>query len=238
MSEFRWTLLPLALAITSPVRAGPQDTGTAAFVPAQWKSVLTVRGELTGDSFPDAVLVVQQDDPARRIRNDGLGETILDTNPRRLIVLAGSRSGFRQIASTDRLIPPQGSTESTCLADPLEDGEVKIERGVLQATIHYWMSCGGWGVTNRKYKFRLEQGRFRLIGFDRLNFSRSSGLGDEVSTDYLRGRVKRTTDLIIIGEGTGERPKIQWSRIRPPRIFLENVAIAECDILDPSPSWC
>ena len=93
---------------------------TARFVPARWKSAMVVRGELTGDRIPDVVLLVQGTDPARRIRNENLGESVLDTNPRRLIVLQGTPAGLRQIAASDRLVPPQGNAEASCLADPLE----------------------------------------------------------------------------------------------------------------------
>lgn len=80
----------LLLALASAIACQPagaksssqSETGdTARFVPARWKSAMVVRGELTGDSIPDAVLVVQGTDPAKRIRNEGLGASVIDTNP-------------------------------------------------------------------------------------------------------------------------------------------------------------
>jgi hypothetical protein len=127
----------LAAATSGQVVAKPEPGEFAQYVPANWQLVSTVRGELTGDRFPDAALVLQQTDPARRIPNNGLGEPVLDTNPRRLIVLAGSKAGFRWIASSDRLLPPQGDADSSCLADPLEDGGVMIERRLLRVNLHF-----------------------------------------------------------------------------------------------------
>lgn len=228
----------LALAIAVQPAAAREMDDTAHFVPARFKSELVVRGELTGDAFPDAVLILQDTDPAKRIRNDGLGNELLDTNPRRLIVLQGSASGLRQIASSDRVIPPRGNTDSPCLADPLEEGHIKIERGLIKINLNYWVSCGSYGTSQKAYTLRVEQGRVRLIGFDGLSFSRASGLGDEISIDYLRGRVKRTSDVVVIGDESKARPKVRWSRIRPQVIWFEDLNVVACDELDPQPSWC
>ncbi len=228
----------LALAGASPAVADSTDADIARFVPAQWKSVHIQRGDLTGDNIPDVVLLVQGTDPAKRIHNDGLGEALLDTNPRRVIVLQGLANGFRQIAASERLVPAEGNAESRCLADPLEDGGITIRNRLLKVDLNYWLSCGGYGVTQRFYTFRAERGRMRLIGFDRLNYSRASGIGDAISIDFLRGRIKRSSDMVVIGEDNGKRTKVRWSRTRPQLFWLEDVAVTTCDDPDPLPTWC
>lgn len=235
----KWQLGLVAFASAASA-AAPEEMDPAAqrFVPAGWNVVLHRRGELGGDRGPETVLVIQGMARARLIPNGGLGPDVLDTNPRRLIVLAGSAGGLRQIAASDHLIPPQGSEDSPCLADPLEDGDVRIEHGILHVDLHYWLSCGSYGVTNRRYKFRLEQGQFRLIGFDRLEFSRSSGEGEERSVDYLRGRIKRTPGIAMFDDDAARPAKVSWSRFAPQRLRLEDLRIAECNNLDPAPGWC
>ena len=230
--------LGAALAVALQPALARTVEPAAAFVPRGWKSEMVVRGELTGDAIPDVVLLVQANDPARRVRNEHLGEAVLDTNPRRLIVLRGTPGGLRQIAASDRIIPPKGNAESTCLADPLEDGDIKIERGLIKINLNYWASCGSWGSSSRTYTLRVEQDRVRLIGFDRMSFSRASGLGNEISIDYLRGRVKHSSEVVVIGDETGKPPKVRWERVRPQAIYLEDLAVTRCDDLDPQPSWC
>jgi hypothetical protein len=231
-------VVALATAIAAQSSVARENDDTARFVPAHFESELVARGELTGDTIPDAVLLVQGTDPARRTRNDGLGQSLLDTNPRKLIVLQGTGSGLRQIASSDTLVPPKGNADAPCLADPLEDGQIKIERRLIKVNLNYWVSCGSYGTSQKAYTLRVEQGRVRLIGFDSLSFSRASGLGDAISTDYLRGRVKRTSDVVVIGEEAKARPKVRWSNIRPQAIWLEELNVTACDDLDRRPSWC
>jgi hypothetical protein len=231
-------VVALASAIAAQSSVARENEDTARFIPAHFEVELVVRGELTGDSIPDAVLLVQGTDPARRTRNDGLGQSLLDTNLRRLLVLQGTGSGFRQIASSDMLVPPKGNADTPCLADPLEDGQIKIERGLIKVNLNYWVSCGSYGTSQKTYTLRVEQGRVRLIGFDGLSFSRASGLGDEISIDYLRGRIKRTSDVVVIGEHAKARPKVRWSHIRPQAIWLEELNVTACDELDPQPNWC
>lgn len=108
----------------------------------------------------------------------------------------------------------------------------------MKVDLNYWVSCGSYGTTRRTYTLRQEQGRVRLIGFDRLSYSRSSGLGDEVSIDYLRGRIKHTSDVVVIGDENSKPPKVRWSRMRPQVLWLEDLNVAACNDLDPQPNWC
>lgn len=191
-------------------------------------------GDLTGDGIRDVVMVIRGADPALIIHNDQLGASELDTNPRRLLVYAGSAQGWRQIAVSNGFIPPAGSEDSSCLADPLAEGGIEIARGVLAVKLHYWLSCGGWDVTSNTFKFKREGSRLRLIGFDHTEFMRNSGEGEESSFNFLTSRKSMTPfaidDLI---------PKhLRWSRIKPQRFYLDSIDLAQCPAIDKSVYLC
>ena len=181
-------------------------------------------GDLTGDGINDVAMVIRRDDLKLVIHNDRLGASELDTNPRRLLVFAGGAAGYRQIAATDRFIPPADSEDSSCLEDPLAEGGIAIARGMLSVKLHYWLSCGGWGVTSNMFKFRREGERFRLIGFDRTEFIRNSGEGEESSVNFLTSRKSITP--FAIDDSVPKR--LRWSRIKPQRYYLDSIDFAAC----------
>jgi hypothetical protein len=203
-------------------------------VPEGWKVDATAFGDLTGDGVSDFAMVVRQDDPKQVIRNDRLGAEQIDTNPRRLLIFAGSATGFKQIAASDRMIPPAGDVDNVCLVDPLEDGGVLIKAGVLSVNLHYWQSCGGWGTASNTYKFRREGARFRLIGFDRTEFMRNSGEGDELSVNFLTSR--KSTTPFAIDDSIPRR--LKWSRIRAQKLYLDSVDIEACLAIDQTTNLC
>ena len=125
--------------------------------------------------------------------------------------------------------------------DPLEDGGVSLARGVLLVSLHYWVSCGSYGVTNRAYKFRKEGTRYRLIGLDISSYSRSTGLGDDTSINFLTGRRKQLSGVAMIEREDGEKPappKTVWSKIGLHTFYLNHMDIKACDDYDRSPLWC
>jgi hypothetical protein len=199
-----------------------------AHIPKGWRVILDTSGDLTGDKKPEAVIVVEEQDKSKIIGNDRLGNQTLNTNPRRLIVLTPTTTGYRQIQSVDGFLPSEGDAESSCLADPLmESGGIEIKKGVLVVTLGYWLSCGSYGVTKDIYRFRQQGSRFRLIGKDTKSYSRSSGEGEEISINYLTGRKRETTGITVIEPDEGgpvAKPKTKWSRIPAEEDqFLDNV---------------
>jgi hypothetical protein len=180
-------------------------------VPDGWKRLEAIEGDLNADGMDDAVLVLEQDDPANRRKHEGLGADELNLNPRRLLVLFRTSNGYRSVLSTDRFLPREHDEESPCLADPLGEGELAIVRNTLRISLNYWLSCGGWGTSNDTFIFRYQQGRFQLIGRDRRTFMRNSGEGSEYSVNYMTGAVKVTDNL---NEFENSKPRTTWKRVR------------------------
>jgi hypothetical protein len=203
-----------------------------AHTPKGWRVILDTSGDLTGDKKPEAVIVVEEQDKSKIIGNDRLGNQTLNTNPRRLIVLTPTTTGYRQIQSVGGFLPSEGDAESSCLADPLmENGGIEIKKGVLIVTLNYWLSCGSYGVTKDIFRFRQQGSRFRLIGKGTKSYSRSSGEGEEISINYLTGRKRETTGITVIEPDEGgpvAKPKTKWSRIPAEEYqFLDNVTTAQ-----------
>ncbi len=222
-------MLSLNATIATAAEEAPHKWAT--YVPKDWRLLLNVEGDLTGDNKPETVIVVEQQDPDLITGNDQLGSPKLNLNPRRLIILSPTQNGYRAIQSVEGFLPSENDDVSTCLADPLmENGGIEIKRGVLSITLNYWLSCGSYGVTTNIYRFRQQGSRFRLIGKDTNSYSRSSGMGDEVSINYLTGRKKETTGITVIGpdEGVAEtKPKTRWSRIKADEQFLDSITTDE-----------
>lgn len=228
------TIWRFGAALILSAAAVSAATAEAPTAPAGWKLVSTVSGDLTGDGNPDLVQVIQRADPKLVIRNEGLGSDVVDTNPRRLLILARAGAGYQRLAAVNGFIPPAGDAETPCLADPLEEGGIAIARGVLSINLRYWLSCGSYGVTGTTFKFRHEAGRFRLIGFDRMEFSRSSGEGEKVSVNFLTNRKSFTA--FAIDDSIQER--LKWTRIKPQRHFLDTLNLSACAPIDTATTLC
>lgn len=222
----------------STVESTADSSVFSAFVPQGWVLVQSAVGDLNKDQQPDAVLVIQQQDQANIIANDGLGMPELNLNPRRLLVLLHSESGYRQVLATEHFLPTEHDEHTPCLADPIEEGGgVGISRGLLTVNLTYWLSCGSYSVSSYQFKFRYDDERFRMIGLDTDHFSRSSGEQYQTSINYLTGKVKRTTGLNMFDES---KPKISWDTLAADkrRFYLDEMNAGCSDENGNRQQWC
>lgn len=231
----------LAIAImtwgvpTSAQVSAPDAKAWATHVPANWKLLEVAK------NGADAVLLVEQNDPSKRIANDGLGTPTLNLNPRSLIFLSGAGGRYEKTGQADKFAPSEGSEDSPCLQDPLLEGGIGFEKRILTVKLHYWMSCGSYSVAIRTFKFRKENSRYRLIGLDILSFSRASGEGEETSINYLSGKMRVKTGVQVIGlEDGAPTPKSQtrWSNVGRDKYYLDSMDQGACIDPDSAPGWC
>jgi len=223
VSHIRHIALAL-LFIATPALSESSDYFNA-WVPAGWKLILSATGDLNRDGIEDAVLVLEETNPANFKPNEGLGAPVLNVNPRRLLILLKTPDGYRKVSSRDNLLPSEHDEDSSpCLADPLlEQGGISISDGRLIVKLGTWLSCGSSGVTQQKFTFRLENDRFRLIGYDHSSFSRSTGEASEDSINYLTGRKKTTTGENVFEKNS--KPEVSWSRISGKhKFYLDEIA--------------
>jgi hypothetical protein len=234
----RW-LRPLlaGMLVLLPLLAMAADEESySRWVPKGWRLEKAVTGDLDKDNVADVVLVLQQNDRRKRVRNEGLGAFELNLNPRRFLVLLNSPDGLRKVAETSRFLPSANDADSPCLADPLEEGGVRIERDLLFIDLHYWLSCGSWGVSHNTFTFRWENGRLRLIGLDGYEFMRNTGERSETSTNFLTGKRKMTAGL---NESDAlAKPSVSWKRIPAIKpLYLDQMS-SFCDAEDQPQKWC
>jgi len=207
LATFSLGLLCLSASVTRALSQPPAPSW-AAWVPNGWKVIKVARGNLTGS--PVAAAIVIEEKSRRNIRkNDAMGSAQLNLNPRTLLLLAKTPDGYREITRSARFLPSEDSAESPCLSDPLmEGGNVEFSGGNLVITLEDFMSCGGWDVTNTRYRFRLEGRRLRLIGKDVVVTSRATLEETITSQNYLTRRAQITTGLTA-AEGQKSKPKIE-----------------------------
>lgn len=235
ISYIKYVALALALVDTPAFSNTPSSFDV--LIPAGWKLISTANADLNRDGVEDAVLVLEETNPSNIKPNDGLGPPVLNLNPRRLVVLVGTSNGYRKAFSRDGLLPSENQEGMDCLADPLANGGVSIVRGNLVIELQDWRSCGSYGVVNEKFTFQLQGTRFRLIGYDRSESSRSTGERSEYSTNYLTGKRKITTGL---NDFHDLKPEVYWKRLPANRAFFLDEISLYCDAADPAQknNWC
>jgi hypothetical protein len=238
----RFAILVLLLLSTPAFCKTPDTVAWKEWVPVGWQIIHSATGDLNQDGKSDAVLVLEEDNPANRKSNDGLGDSVLNLNPRRLVILFQTASGYQKVVSADRFLPSQNDAGSPCLSDPLYGGGIHVNRGLLKIELHYWLSCGSWSDTTRTFSFRYENNRFRLIGLDVSEFMRNSCEQSEYSINYLTGKQKITTGLKgCEAESKPEKeskPKITWKKIPSNRIFYLDKMTSDCNPDSKEDNWC
>lgn len=232
LPHFRF-VSPFLLTVALPIgAASAKPVDWAAYVPSGWTLIgKTAEGK-------SAVLMIEQNDPTKRIKNDGLGAEVLNTNPRQLIFLSLDGARYRKTGSAENFLPPENSADSPCLLDPIEGRDLTLKKGVLTIRMQYFLSCGSYDVTNKTYKFRAEQGNYRLIGYDNSSFSRASLEGQSSSTNYLTNRRKRITGERMDKDRGSPSEKTAWTKIPHEVFFLDAMNQTACDDYESAPSWC
>ena len=165
---------------------------TKDFVPPGWKLETSVVGDLNNDGKDDAILVLRQNSKRNIVRNDSLGVSELDTNPRILAAVFAKPDGlgYSLMLAEHRLIPRH---ENPILDDPFQ--EVSIGKGVFNVVLHHWASAGSWGTATFKFVFRYENSCFRLIGYDRDGLVRNTMEETTTSINFLTRSIEEINTL-------------------------------------------
>ncbi|MCH5721393.1 hypothetical protein [Niabella hibiscisoli] len=98
------------------------------YIPKGWVLDTALKGDLNKDRQADAVLVLRNTQSSNFRKNEGLGMNLLDLNPRRLLILFKTGTGYTKELSTDVFLPSINDEESTCLEDPLSEGGIEISK--------------------------------------------------------------------------------------------------------------
>ena len=216
------TFILLSSSILGAAEAAPGLPAAAqSHLPKGWKLLEVVNADLNLDGRDDLVFVREEDDPKKIIKQLPANDGIRNLNPRVLVVLLADDGGYRKFAEYCRLIPPAFDPMYAMMDDRFNG--ITVKKGVLTVGFRYWASAGSWWMSMESYKFRLEGGRLRLIGSETDSFHRSSGEKDLVSTNYLTGKVKRTSGLNEFDEKES-MPEIKWETLPSRRpIYIEEL---------------
>lgn len=217
-------LLCAALPAIAPAKAedfsGLPIEG-AAHVPAGWRLLDYAVGDLNADGWDDLVMVFEDLDPSKITMFSKTSDWIKNMNARKLSILFRGPDGFEPFGEYTNVIPPAAFLEDPGADDPYY--EVGIERGVLRLQFLYVRSGSGWAV-DEWHKFRLERGRFRLIGSESDDHWRVGLHRYFTSINYLTRRVKRSS--IMLTEELHQEWKESWTDLPAARqgpYYIETV---------------
>ncbi|HEY4250504.1 MAG TPA: hypothetical protein VGM87_04875 [Roseomonas sp.] len=191
-------------------RLPAQAASAAGFAPAGWRVEAEVQGDLNADGIPDIAFTLRAQDRANVLDHRGLGENPFDSNPRILAAAFGRPGGGYALALADHGLIPRRTDPVLTDAFDAEAQSLAIQRGTLRLRLEQFSSAGSWDAGNRTFTFRWQEGRFALIGFDRMGVQRNSGQTTRISVNYLTRRMQTATGNI---ETNAERSR--WTTLPP-----------------------
>jgi hypothetical protein len=194
-------------------------------VPKNWILVYYALGDINNDGLTDAIMVVENTDSAYLKRNRTLGPKILNMNPRQVMVLFQTPTGYKEVLRVNNGFPTEHNAKKPCLADPLvEAGEIKINRGQIKVALNYKLNCSSYETVEHTFNFRYEDARFRLITFKALELERISGKATEYNFDYETGQKKVVTGINIY-EPSKKHMQFQQF-IFTKKLYLDEISLA------------
>lgn len=189
------------------------------FVPKNWRIIEQAEGDLNKDKKSDIVLIIEDTNPDNVFQNENLGSSVININPRYLLVLFKTEKGYELKELNKTFIPTEGDMESTCLADPIMDGGIEIKNGCIVLALNYWMSCGSWYTSTNTYTFRFQKNEFELIGFDSQDLHRASGEMNSTSINFSTKKMSITSGGNMFGEDNDgneikSEEKVEWKSFK------------------------
>ena len=175
------------------------------FVPNNWKILQSSKGDLNSDKHLDIAFVLEYSDTVAlsKSRKDYQGNTYIDEmdcSPR-ILVIAIFNPLKRQYEKT-----AQSNTFISCadgsggqLPDPFE--KLAIRNQIVE--IEFRSMSGVHFI--QKYKFKLQNNEFTLIGIDENTIYRVSGDYENLSFNLITNKVKYAT-----GNLSSKKEKISW----------------------------
>ena len=175
------TFAMLAPAQLSKAASAPQLTASvpstahdpSGFVPNGWVLEQQQQSDFNGDGREDALLLI------RKVGTAGIP-------PRMLMVALRQNDGYALAEMNSRLIP---HSEETNYEDPMTDGELIAGPGSFSLKLTLISGAGSYEMETLHYRFRYQEGCFRLAGYDRMKTNRATLDTHDLIVDFLTGAV-------------------------------------------------
>jgi len=176
-------------------------------IPKNWRLLDSTNGDLNQDGISDLVFAIQKTDQNNIQLNDGLGSDSIDLNPRIFAIYFGTESGVlkKRLVSEHFII----LRDSPTMDEPFEGFNIN-NKGILDIKFTFWYSAGSWTISNHKYRFRFQNNKFALIGYDSNEAHRASGKITDYSINFLTKKIKITK-----GNFSSDDPEsVEWKKFR------------------------
>jgi len=219
----QWAVLMSAcLAPLAALAQAPSDLPTlpasassiAEFVPSGWSIEQQHSADFGRNGRRGVLLLLRMGGDAGSAGGNG------GMSPARILApLVRTRAGYTRVGQNGRLIP---RVDLASQEDPMANGEIAVRTGGFDLRLGLMSGVGSYLTASLKFRFRLEGGCFRLIGFDRLETHRATLATQDLSINFLRGTLVRTS-------GNAQSDASQQTRERlksNPRRCLEDLPSA------------
>jgi hypothetical protein len=162
--------LVLALSVVSALPSFPSaGADVQAFVPQGWLLEARLEGDLDGDAFPDAVLVLVQ------------SEATKDDRARALVVLQGQARGYK-------LLGANGSLLATFGGAGVRGGDGAPTLSLTKRVLVVTQNGGSREFYGSTHRFRLQKKEgFVLIGLDQSTGDSLNGATSSTSENFFTG---------------------------------------------------
>jgi len=198
-------------ACAAPADAPPlprHANAPADFAPPGWYAERLERADFNRDGRRDVLLLL------RRRAEPGAADPLA-----RILAVAlrrpnGYALAFENASLIPRLDPPYGE-------DPLADGELTMVNRGFRIKLSAFASAGSYAMANLSFAFRLRDGCFRLVAYERTEVNRATLDTVETTVDYVGGRLKERR-----GNEQSNSATTRMERIRPFRTCAEEVGNA------------
>ena len=164
---------PAQLVVSVPSKAAQPSQ----FVPKGWVLEEQKVADLNGDGRDDALLLMRKSDSA-------------GTPPRILAAVLRQKHGYALAEMNSRLIP---HSDNTSHEDPMADGELTAQPGGFNLKLTLMSGAGSYEMETLHYRFRYQDGCFRLVGYDRMETNRATLDTHDLIVDFLTGVVIHRT---------------------------------------------
>lgn len=153
------------------------------FVPKNWRVIETEWGDLNCDNKKDIVMVLQCTDPSNKMRAGDSSRT--DASPRILLIAFKDSfaNSYNLALQSNTFILPHDQS----VADEPFQG-MKINHDMVQFNFHVWMKDSA-RTCNCSYKFRYQNARFELVGYDAVGMKQVSGEMEKVSINFSTKKI-------------------------------------------------